>query len=41
MLGIVFWVCVGIFIGWNLEQPDWAKEFQDRVIGFVKGLTGK
>ncbi len=41
MLGIVFWVCVGIFIGWNLPQPAWAKEVQQRVVGFFKGLGGK
>jgi hypothetical protein len=31
MLSIVFWVLVGVVIGWNLPQPAWAKDLQARV----------
>jgi hypothetical protein len=41
MLEILFFVAVGIFIGWNLPQPPWALELQDKAVQFVRGLTGK
>lgn len=40
MLKILFWIAVGIVIGWNLRQPAWAKQIQDRVVSVVKELTG-
>ncbi len=30
---------IGVFIGWNLPQPPWAKSFQDGVVRFVRSLT--
>jgi hypothetical protein len=30
---------IGIFIGWNLPQPPWAKSFQDGVVKLVRSLT--
>lgn len=41
MLESLFWLLVGIVIGWNLPQPDWAKDMQDRVVKFFRELTGK
>ncbi len=41
MLSILFWICVGIFIGWNLPQPDWAKSLQDKVVAMVRGTGNK
>jgi hypothetical protein len=38
MLTAVFWILVGVFIGWNLEQPPWAKELQAKVVGVVKAV---
>jgi hypothetical protein len=32
---------IGIFIGWNLPQPPWAKAFQDGVADLVRALVGK
>ena len=32
---------IGIFIGWNLPQPAWAKAFQDKLLGMIRGITGK
>ena len=41
MLMILFWVAVGIVIGWNLPQPAWAKDAQERVTHIFKGLSSK
>lgn len=30
MLETVFWIVVGAFVGWNLPQPEWAKNFQEK-----------
>jgi hypothetical protein len=32
---------IGIFIGWNLPQPPWAKAFQDRILELVRALGEK
>lgn len=29
-------VAIGIVIGWNLPQPDWAREAQEKVLGFFR-----
>ena len=34
MLSIIFWVVVGMFIGWAIPQPEWAKS----VVDWVKSL---
>jgi len=31
MLEILFWIAVGIFVGWNLPQPFWAVEAQAKI----------
>ena len=40
---IIFWVLVGViigaFVGWNVAQPPWAKDIQDRVVGIIESLT--
>jgi hypothetical protein len=41
MLNILFWIAVGVFIGWNLPQPAWAKQMQDRVANLFNELTSK
>ncbi|MGD8615010.1 MAG: hypothetical protein PVI91_04980 [Gammaproteobacteria bacterium] len=30
---------IGIFIGWNLPQPAWAKALQDKVVGAIQNFT--
>ena len=30
---------IGIFIGWNLPQPPWAKELQDTLVGVFRSAT--
>jgi hypothetical protein len=41
VLSILFWILVGLVIGWNLPQPAWAKQLQDRVVASVRELMGK
>jgi len=31
-------LAIGIFIGWNLPQPQWAKTLQDRVAQAIRTL---
>jgi hypothetical protein len=38
---ILFWVTVGIFIGWNVPQPDWAKQAQHQLMQLISQITGK
>jgi hypothetical protein len=33
MLGILFWIVVGAFIGWNFPQPAFAKAIQEKLFG--------
>jgi len=33
MTDIIFWVIVGLFIGWNLPQPAWAMWIQKKLTG--------
>lgn len=30
-----------MFIDWNLPQPFWAREFQDKVVTTIRLLGGK
>lgn len=32
---------IGVFIGWNLPQPAWAKAFQDKVLEFIRAAINK
>lgn len=41
MWSTLFWVCVGILIGWNLPQPDWAKSLQDKVVCKIRDVGNK
>jgi hypothetical protein len=31
----IFWILVGAFVGWNLPQPQWAKNTQAKIVDFV------
>ncbi len=31
MLETLFWLAVGLFLGWNLPQPAWAKSVQEKL----------
>ncbi len=41
MLYTLFILAVGIVIGWNIPQPPWAKDLQDRVLYSVKAMIDK
>jgi hypothetical protein len=30
---------IGIFIGWNLPQPAWARAIQDKLVGLIWSAT--
>lgn len=32
---------IGMFIGWNLPQPDWARAIQDKVVSLFQSLINK
>jgi hypothetical protein len=32
---------IGMFIGWNLPQPDWARSLQSKVVELLRGLDKK
>lgn len=37
MLNALFWVCVGLIIGWNLlPQPVWVKAIYDKITAKLK-----
>ncbi len=38
LLQLAFLVCIGIIIGWNWPQPDWAQQAQNQVVGTVRKI---
>ena len=36
MIEVIIYILIGAFVGWNLPQPSWAKNIQDRIVGLVK-----
>jgi len=32
---------IGMFIGWNLPQPDWAKAIQDKIVSMLRASLRK
>lgn len=32
MFGVIVGIVVGLLVGWNLPQPKWVKELQNKVI---------
>jgi hypothetical protein len=40
-VGTLLILAVGIVIGWNLPQPSWAKEAQDKLVAAIKNLINK
>lgn len=41
MLLMLFFIAVGIIIGWNWTQPSWAAQWQQKVVGSFRSFTGK
>ena len=40
-MSTLFVLVIGIFIGWNLPQPDWAKALQARLLDIVRGMNNR
>jgi hypothetical protein len=36
MFETLFGIVVGLVIGWNLPQPQWAKDLQEKITGFFR-----
>lgn len=41
MLETLFILAVGIVIGWNVPQPLWARDLQERVVRSVRTMLDK
>jgi hypothetical protein len=41
MIETAIYVFLGAFVGWNLPQPQFAKDLQAKAIAFFKGSTAK
>jgi hypothetical protein len=39
MIQVLIYITIGTFIGWNLPQPEWAKQLQTRITDYIKGLN--
>ena len=38
-MGTLLTLLIGMFIGWNLPQPDWARAVQDKVMELLNSST--
>jgi hypothetical protein len=36
MLEALIYIAIGLFIGWNLPQPEWAKALEEKVMNWFK-----
>ncbi|RKT44590.1 hypothetical protein [Thiocapsa rosea] len=41
MFAVIIALAIGIVIGWNWQQPPWAKDIQDRIVGTFQSFTHK
>ena len=41
MFGMLLFIAIGIVIGWNLPQPPWAREWQQKAVDTVRSITNK
>lgn len=37
-MGTIFWILVGMFVGWAFPQPKWVKTLQDKAVAWIKSL---
>ena len=40
-MSTLFWITIGMFIGWNLPQPAWARQLQQQIVATVKSLGNR
>lgn len=41
MLGEIIFMVIGLFVGWNLPQPKWAKIAQEWITNKFKELASR
>lgn len=41
MIEALFWVVVGMFLGWHFPQPDWVASLQKRVTEWMRNKLAK
>ncbi len=41
MFLMLFFIAVGIIIGWNWTQPSWASKWQQKVVDGFRSFTRK
>ena len=41
MLAAIIFIAIGIIIGWNIPQPPWAKDLQDKAVTAIRNLIDK
>jgi hypothetical protein len=41
MLSIIFWVVVGLVVGWHVPQPSWIKKAEDKAVDSAKKVLKK
>lgn len=41
MFTALLYICIGIVIGWNLPQPQWARDIQNRIMASLRELGDK
>ena len=40
-MGTIITLLIGMFIGWNLPQPEWARAIQNKVMQLLNSSTRK
>lgn len=40
-MSTILTLLIGMFIGWNLPQPDWAKAIQDKIVSLIQASIKK
>jgi hypothetical protein len=40
-MSTIITLLIGMFIGWNLPQPDWARALQDKVMDLLNSSIRK
>jgi hypothetical protein len=40
-MGTIITLLIGMFIGWNLPQPDWARKIQDKFMHLLDSASRK
>lgn len=39
MLQAIIFIVIGVFLGWQIPQPSWAKSIQNKVVSWIKGIS--